>query len=82
MKKEHEKYLVFGFLIIGFLVLFFYSNNIHKKKQEQIKTYKGETIGYATRIESDKSGRDLIFYFYKNEKRYLSKVGLKIIITT
>jgi|GEM_PF-2153802 len=77
MNKENEKYLVFGFLIVCFLVLFFYSNHVHKKNQEQIKTYKGETIGYATRIKSYKNSRDLIFYFYKDEKRCLSKIDLK-----
>ena len=77
MNKEKEKYFVFSLIGIAFLAMFFYSNYEKKKRKEEIKNFKGETIGYTTRIKSHKNSRDLIFYFYKNEKKYLSKVDVK-----
>lgn len=77
ISKKNEKYFIFSFIVIAFLAMYFYSNYENKKKQEQIKNYKGKTIGFATRIKSHKNSRDLIFYFYENGKKYLSKVDAK-----
>jgi hypothetical protein len=56
--------------------MYFYSNYENKKRKEQIKSYKGETIGLATKIKLHKNGKDLNFYFYNNKKRFLSKIIL------
>lgn len=77
MNKKREKYFIFSFIVISMLVIIFYAENKKADLNKAIKAYKGTTIGYATRIKSHKNSRDLIFYFYKDEKRCISKIDLK-----
>lgn len=77
MKKENEKYFVFGFLAIAFIFLTLYAKDVKKDLENERANYKGNTIGYATRIKSYKNHRDLIFYFYKDKKRYVSKIDIR-----
>jgi len=75
MKKENEKYYVFGLIALGFLILILYSHHEFKKEQGLIKTYKGITIGYASSFKKYPKSKHLIYYFYVEDKKYLTKIG-------
>ena len=77
MKQENEKYFIFSFLAVAFIFLTLYSKNVKNDLENERGNFKGITIGYATRIKSYKNSRDLIFYFYKEGKRHVSKIDIR-----
>lgn len=74
MKENRKKKINFsGFIIIGFLICVFilaiyFKNNYDNK----IKNYSGSTIGLASSIKHYPKSKDLIYYFYYNDKKVVA----------
>ena len=70
-KKGNWRGLIFILIVVILSVLFFRHDSNEYEKYK--KTFKGETIGYTTRIKHRKTS-SLRYYFYTN-KKVLSEVS-------
>src|SRR5574343_141495 len=68
IKKKNEIIL----LILAFCILLIFANYQKNSYFEEIKSYKSKTIGKANKIKSGGKVNYLEYYFYYNNKKYLS----------
>lgn len=71
MKWNNLKIAILSTIILSSLYFLVKNSN---KNAEYKKTFKGETIGFTTRIKPGKGSR-LKYYFYDSNKKILSSVS-------
>ena len=66
------------FIIIISLIVFFsfFSRDIEKEKNEEIIHYEGKIIGMTSSIKERRRGKELRYYFYQYNKRFVSKIDV------
>jgi hypothetical protein len=86
MKEEREKKsyklnlkidkqdIIFIIIISLIVILSFFSKDIEKERNEEILNYEGKSIGITSSFKEVKYGTNLKYYFYNNNKRYVSEI--------
>lgn len=77
-KKDLDKSERIGGIVIFILILIFIFFSIKKanKYDDYKKTFKGEAIGFVTRIERE-GKRDYLKYYFYSDRKILSEVSSK-----
>lgn len=75
LKNPISPLILIAVFIILCILIFTQSKFYNKHNKTEIKNHQCETIGLTTRIKSvGKSGPNLHYYFYHNNKRVLGKI--------
>ncbi|TDO78110.1 hypothetical protein EV143_103357 [Flavobacterium chryseum] len=64
-------------LIVIIFLLFFLASKDANEYNEYKKTFKGETIGFVTRIDDRRKKRDYLKYYFYSGKKILSEISTR-----